>query len=150
MTEPQEMTGGCACGRVRFTVSSDSDDAYLCHCRMCQRATGSISIAFTNVKQAAVRWESGPDWYDSSPIARRPYCRECGTSLGFLFKDGSENIDLTVASFDDPSRFVPKHHFGAESIHRAWLNTEGLPEMRTDEHQKLVDKWIKAVGKMPE
>ena len=41
-------------------------------------------------------------------------------------------MDLTVASFDDPSRFVPKHHFGAESMHRAWLNTEGLPEKRTD------------------
>ena len=51
-------------------------------------------------------------------------------------------MDLTVASFDDPSRFVPKHHFGAESMHRAWLNTEGLPEMRTDEYQKLIDKWV--------
>ena len=94
---------------------------------------GSVSIAFKNVKQADVAWEREPDWYDSSPIAERPYCRECGTSLGFRFKDGSENMDLTVASFDDPSRFVPKHHFGAESMHRAWLNTEGLPEMRTDE-----------------
>ena len=35
-------------------------------------------------------------------------------------------MDLTVASFDDPSRFRPKHHFGAESMHRAWLNTDGL------------------------
>ena len=41
-------------------------------------------------------------------------------------------MDLTVAAFDDPSRFRPTHHFGAESIHRAWLNTEGLPEYRTD------------------
>ena len=52
--------------------------------------------------------------------------RQCGTSLGFRFKADSENMDLAVAAFDDPSRFVPKHHFGAESIHRAWLNTEGL------------------------
>ncbi len=146
----EEMTGGCACGRVRFTAQVDSDEAYLCHCRMCQRATGSVSIAFKNVKQAAVRWDHEPDWYDSSPIARRSYCRECGTSFGFAFKEGSENMDLTVASFDDPARFRPTSHFGAESIHRAWLNTEGLPETRTDEHQKLVDKWVAAVGKMPE
>ena len=59
-------------------------------------------------------------------------------------------MDLTVASFDDPSQFVPKHHFGAESMHRAWLNTEGLKEIRTEEHQKLVDKWIAATGKLPE
>jgi hypothetical protein len=143
------MTGGCACGRVRYSVSVEDHDAYLCHCRMCQRATGSVSIAFKNVKQANVRWEHEPDWFDSSPIATRPYCRECGTSLGFKFKDGSENMDLTVASFDDPSPFVPKHHFGAESMHRAWLNTEDLKEIRTDEYQKLVDKWVDATGAFP-
>ncbi len=145
----EQMTGGCACSRVRYTAQVDSDEAYLCHCRMCQRATGSISIAFANLKAANVSWETDPDWYDSSPIARRPFCNRCGTSLGFRFKEGSENMDLTVASFDDPSRFVPKHHFGAESIHRAWLNTEGLPEHRTEEHQPLVDRWIKAAGQMP-
>jgi hypothetical protein len=146
----QDMTGGCACGRVRFEARIDSDEAYLCHCRMCQRATGSISIAFKNVKRKAVKWAAEPDWYDSSPIARRPYCRECGTSLGFAFKEGSEHMDLTVAAFDDPSFFRPTSHFGAECIHRAWLNTEGLPETRTDQYQKLVDKWVAATGKMPE
>jgi len=144
-----DMKGGCACGRIRYTAIVDSDDAYLCHCRMCQRATGSISIAFTGVRREAVRWEQQPEWFDSSPIAERPYCRECGTSLGFRFKDGGENMDLTVASFDDPSRFVPKHHFGAENMHRAWLNTEGLKEIRTDEYPKLVDKWVEATGKLP-
>ena len=146
---PEEMTGGCACGRVRFTARIDDDEAYLCHCRMCQRATGSVSIAFKNVKKVDVTWAREPDWYESSPIARRPYCRECGASLGFAFPD-SENMDLTIAAFDDPSRFRPKHHFGVESLHRAWLNTEGLPEYRTDEYQPLVDRWIAATGKVPE
>ena len=146
----EEMTGGCACGRVRFTARIDSDEAYLCHCRMCQRATGSISIAFKNLKQADVTWTEKPDWFDSSPIARRPYCSACGTSLGFQFKEGSENLDLTVAAFDDPSRFRPTSHFGAESLHRGWLNTQGLPETRTDEHDKLVQKWVQATGKLPD
>ena len=144
------MTGGCACGKVRFSVAIDNDDAYLCHCRMCQRATGSVSIAFKQVRQADLAWEGAPDWYDSSPIAIRPYCAGCGTSLGFKFKEGSEKIDLTVASFDDPSRFVPKWHFGAESIHRAWLNTEGLPEHKTTDYDVLVEKWKQATGKVPE
>jgi hypothetical protein len=144
-----EMSGGCACGRVRYTVPVADDEAYLCHCRMCQRSTGSISIAFKSVNAGEVRWAGEPDWFDSSPIARRPYCRECGTSLGFRFKEGSDNMDLTVASFDEPGRFKPTHHFGAESMHRAWLNTEGLPEQRTDEYQKLKDKWIDATGSFP-
>ena len=40
------------------------------------------------------------------------------------------------------------HHFGAESMHRAWLNTEGLPEKRTQDYQKLVDKWVEATGRV--
>nr|MBA2467068.1 GFA family protein [Sphingomonas sp.] len=124
--------------------------AYLCHCRMCQRATGSVSIAFKSVPAVDVRWETEPDWYDSSPIAHRPFCAQCGTSLGFAFKADSNDLDLTIASFDEPSRFRPKHHFGAESMHRAWLNTEGLPEIRTEEHQKLVGKWMAATGRLPD
>jgi hypothetical protein len=146
----EKMTGGCACGRIRFTANIDDDDAYLCHCRMCQRATGSVSIAFKNVKAADVEWGQEPDWYDSSPIAGRPYCRECGTSLGFAYKEGSDKLDLTVAAFDDPSRFKPRHHFGAESIHRAWLNTEGLPEHRSDSYQPLVERWEKSGSKIPD
>ena len=143
------MTGGCACGRIRFAAEIADDDAYLCHCRMCQRATGSVSIAFKSLRRDAVRWEREPGWYESSPIARRPFCRECGASLGFVHPD-SEKMDLTVASFDDPSRFVPTHHFGAESMHRAWLDTEGLPEHRSQDYQPLVDRWMKATGKVPE
>jgi hypothetical protein len=143
----EAMSGGCACGRVRYTTKVEGDDAYLCHCRMCQRATGSVSIAFKQVLKADTKWTGSPDWYASSPIASRPYCRECGTSLGFVFPD-SEKMDLTVASFDDPSRFVPKHHFGAESMHRAWLNTEGLPEMVTEEYEPLMAKW-RAAGVEP-
>ena len=142
------MTGGCACGRVRFAAQVENDEAYLCHCRMCQRATGSVSIAFKNIKKAEVRWGNGPDYSESSPIARRPFCRECGTSLGFAYPD-SENMDLTVAAFDDPSRFQPRHHFGSESTHRAWLNTEGLPEMRSEEYQPLNARWEKATGGVP-
>ena len=150
MTGPADMTGGCACGRVRFTARVADDEAYLCHCRMCQRSTGSVSIAFKSIKQADVSWDGEPDWYDSSPIAKRPFCGTCGTSLGFQYTQDSDGMDLTVASFDDPSRFVPKHHFGAESLHRTWLNTEGLPEHRSDEYQKLVDRWAKVGRQVPD
>jgi len=146
-----DMTGGCACGKVRYTADVESDEAYLCHCRMCQRAMGNVSIAFTNVRRDAVRWDNEPDYYHSSPIARRGFCAACGTSLTFEYLDSDyAKMDLTVGSFDDPARFVPKTHFGVESAHRAWLNTEGLPETRSDESQALTDRWIEAVGKIPD
>lgn len=141
------MTGGCQCGRVRYAVEVADDDAYLCHCRMCQKATGGVAAAFKSIERAKLRWEGEPDWYDSSPIARRPFCSKCGTPLGFAFKEGSDKLDITVGSLDDPSALTPVHHFGAESLHKGWLNTEDLPQMRTGDYDKLVQKWIAATGK---
>jgi hypothetical protein len=144
----ERLTGGCMCGRVRYAATIDDDEAYLCHCRMCQRSSGNVSLAMKNVKKADVRWEREPDYYPSSPIARRGFCSKCGTSLTFEYPD-SPKMDLIVGTFDDPSRFRPDTHFGAESMHRAWINTEGLPQTRTDEYQPLVDRWMKATGKLP-
>ncbi len=47
----RRVTGGCQCGRVRYEVGIADDDAYLCHCRMCQKATGGVAAAFKNVEQ---------------------------------------------------------------------------------------------------
>lgn len=139
-----EMSGGCQCGRVRYRARIESDDAYLCHCRMCQRATGGFAAAFVQVPADAVVWDGEPDWYASSPIARRPYCGACGTPLGFAFLDG-EGIDLTVGSFDEPARFVPVAHAGAESLHEAWLDTRALPRQTSAETQSVASRW-KAAG----
>jgi len=58
-------------------------------------------------------------------------------------------MDLTVGSFDDPSRFRPLRHFGAESMHRNWIDTSGLPEDRSDEYEPLVARWTRVTGKFP-
>lgn len=142
------MTGGCACGAVRYAAEIDGPDAYLCHCRMCQRATGSVSIAFVGVREEGVRWEGEPDWYRSSAIAERPFCSTCGTSLGFRYvEEGRDKMDLTVASFDEPGYFKPTQpHFGAESMHEAWVDTSALPRVRSDEYEPLVERWKQADG----
>ncbi len=144
------MTGGCQCGRLRYTAEVDSGDAYLCHCRMCQRATGGVSIAFKNVKRADVTWEREPDRYASSPIAHRGFCAACGTPLTFEYDEDSDTIDLTVGSFDDPFRFKPTSHFGVETRHEDWIDTRGLPEHRCDGYQPLVKRWKDAGAKFPD
>jgi hypothetical protein len=96
-----------------------------------------------------VSWESEPDWYASSPIARRPFCSRCGTPLGFHYND-SDKIDLHVATFDDPTRFQPKFHFGVETRLDQWLDTSGLPGYRIEDNPQTVERWIKAIGKLPD
>ncbi|WP_116092158.1 GFA family protein [Sphingomonas crusticola] len=144
------MTGGCQCRRVRYAARIDSDDAYLCHCTMCRHATGGASIAFVSVSLDAMTWDGEPDWYRSSPIAERPFCSACGTPLGFRFVDDARNMDVTLGSFDDPSRFKPVHNYASESILPAWQDTSHLPGKRSDENPNVAARWIKAVGKLPD
>lgn len=147
----RRMTGGCQCRRIRYAVRIDDDEAYLCHCKYCRRATGGAAAAFKNVKQADVEWTTRqPDWYVSSPIAKRPFCSACGTPLGFQFIEGSENIDLTIGSFDEPGYFRPTSNFSIETKLDAWENTSHLPGTRLDEYPSAVDRWMKAIGKLPD
>ena len=143
------MTGSCQCGAKRFAVQVEDDDAYLCHCRMCQRATGGVSIAFKSVARADVQWTTEePDRYASSRFARRGFCAACGTPLTFEM-EGHDRMDLTVGSFDDPSRLRPVSHSGAESWHAAWLDTTRLPAERTADNPRLVAKWMETCGDLP-
>ncbi|MBV9840029.1 MAG: GFA family protein [Sphingomonadaceae bacterium] len=144
------VTGGCQCGRVRYSVELADDDAYLCHCRMCQRATGGVSIAFKFVPRAAVTWLTRePDRYASSPIATRGFCRECGTPLTYE-GEGSDHLDLTVGSFDDTARFRPVENVGVESWHAGWLDVTGLPTQRTDQNVTITARWMATLGKLPD
>ena len=140
-------TGGCQCGAVRYAFYAPLENAHVCHCRMCQRATGGFAASFVYVPVAAVTWDGEPDWYMSSPIARRPFCSGCGTPLGFRYNE-ADHMDLTVGSFDDPSHFVPTQHTGAEGMHEAWLDTSALPRQRSDE-TSVADRWKAAGLEMP-
>ncbi len=149
-TIDQTMTGGCQCGRVRYRVEGADDTAYLCHCRMCQRATGEVAAALKQIARAAVTWTTvEPDLYRSSPIARRGFCATCGTPLTYE-GDDRDHLDLTVGSFDDPYRLRPTSHAGIESRHAAWLDTGGLPGQRTDDLPHITAKWMAACGKLPD
>lgn len=147
MSKPR--TGGCQCGRVRYTADTADAAAYHCHCKMCQKATGGFAATFVFLPVAAVAWESEPDWYASSPIARRPFCSHCGSPLGFRFND-SDKMDLTFGSFDDPSGFVPTLHAGVESVHEAWIDTSGLPRQRSDETESIASRWHATGLEVPE
>ena len=147
--ETEDMSGGCHCGRVRYRVAGADTDAYYCHCRMCQRATGGIAAALKQVQRSKVTWEREPERYRSSPFAQRGFCATCGTPLTYE-DDGGDTMDLTVGSFDDPYRLRPILHAGVESRHEAWRDTSGLRGIRTDELPHIVAKWAASTGEMPE
>jgi hypothetical protein len=143
---PLDLTGSCQCGSVRYRTRAATNDAYYCHCRMCQKAFGNVFAAFVHVKKADVVWEHGqPAYYASTSFSRRGFCGACGTPLAFEYLDG-ENIDLSVGSLDEPHRVQPRLHFGVESRLAAFHRPDGLPEKRTEDAKHIVKRWKEAYG----
>ena len=141
-----ELRGGCQCGSVRYVALVDDDEAYYCHCHMCQKAFGSLFGAFFLTFRQFVRWEGGePAFFRSSKIARRGFCRECGTPLSFEYL-GSEEIHLTVGSLDEPGRLRPVAHYGFESHVGTFFTDDGLPRSRIEDDEEFVAKWKAAHG----
>ena len=52
-----EIKGGCLCGSVRYTAEADPTSATVCHCRDCQKFTGSAFAALVRVAKEALTIE---------------------------------------------------------------------------------------------
>ena len=106
-------SGGCQCGAVRFRVEGALGDASVCHCRMCQKASGNFYLPLVSVRGAKLEWTRGePKKFRSSNFAFRGFCGECGTPLTYEAPDG---IALAIGAFDDPSGLAPVIQWGIES-----------------------------------
>ncbi len=107
----EKLSGGCQCGAVRYAIEGDPTLVAICHCRMCQKATGSIVWPFFTVPRAALAWTRGrPTLYRSSEAARRGFCRDCGTPLTFE-PEGDDTVDLGLGTLDDPAAQKPTQQY---------------------------------------
>ena len=121
------LAGGCQCGAVRYEVRMAPFGVHVCHCRMCQKAVGGPFAVICPVLKASfvlTRGEMAYFW--SSDIARRGFCRDCGTPMTFEYPH-AEDMGLLVGTFDEPSRVGPEIQYGNES-RVSWYHTlTGLP-----------------------
>ena len=109
------LTGGCQCGAIRFALSAPPAKVSICHCRMCQKASGAPFASFADIERADFAWTRGkPAAFRSSSIAERDFCRDCGTPLSFRRIDGPR-IEIMTGAFDRPDRVVPTRQYGTES-----------------------------------
>ncbi len=144
-TTDDALTGGCLCGAVRYEARPAKREGYYCHCRMCQLAVGNTRAAFINLRKDEVAWLTKPAYYASSKIALRGFCNHCGTPLSFEYL-GSERMDLTIGSLDDPAAVTPVSHFAVESRIASWHADDGLPGQRLDASEALKKRWVDAYG----
>ena len=55
------LTGGCLCGAVRYEVTEPLVSASYCHCKRCQRRTGSAASASGRIAPGSLRILSGEE-----------------------------------------------------------------------------------------
>ena len=109
------ITGGCQCGAVRYALNAPLGRASICHCRMCQKAFGSLFAPLVAVPFSAFELTRGTlSTFESSDVVVRGFCKDCGTPLTFRYLPG-ENIDVSIGSLDDPSIARPTDQDGIES-----------------------------------
>jgi len=122
------LTGGCACGAVRYRLDAEPVDAGYCHCRLCQRSSGAPVMAFATVPLTAfVVTEGEPARRRSSGFGERWFCPSCGGQLAMRVDHQPETIDLTLASLDAPEPWAPGYHIFSQS-RIGWFDTaDDLP-----------------------
>ena len=109
-------SGGCQCGAIRYAITGPLDDPHLCHCRMCQKASGNYFLPLGGVLYEDFEITRGEvAWFHSSDPIRRGFCRDCGTPLLFDPVSWREGVAVVLGSLDDPAAVEPLNQYGTEA-----------------------------------
>jgi hypothetical protein len=141
-------TGGCQCGAVRFRVEAPLRRASICHCRMCQKATGGFFGAYASFPTAGLSWTRGQRrTFRSSDAVVRGFCGDCGTPLTFEALAGGEHIGLAIGAFDDPAALAPQRQLEL-AARLPWFETlAGLPTRTPAEEAAVAAKYGPVVSR---
>lgn len=121
--------GGCLCGGVRYEVGGEVGNLCYCHCTSCRRAAGAPLMPWGTFGRESFRLTRGRlAEYRSSPPVVRGFCAACGTSLTYRHEGHPAELDVALATLDEPARFAPRMHVWV-SEKLPWVTiSDGLPQ----------------------
>jgi hypothetical protein len=114
------LEGGCACGSVRYRLASAPMFVHCCHCRDCQRQTGSAFVINALIEADRVAILAG----DARPVAvptdsGSPHhihrCPTCETAVWSIYGGRSVLRFVRVGTLDDPAALTPDVHIYTRS-----------------------------------
>lgn len=131
-SEKTALTGRCACGRLRFRMQGPPIVVHACHCRNCQRETGSAFAVNVMVETERLTLEGeGAGEPLSSDGVRR--CNACGTRFwGHVAALGPGLAFVKAGVFDDPAHLAPDVHCYTRSKHPWVVLPTGVPGYEAD------------------
>ena len=122
--------GSCLCGKITYEANTLGPTITKCHCRICQKTSGSAYGDYTTAPIDGFKWTSGEELlkkYESSPGNFRNFCTECGTHmptahppLGIYF--------IQAGTLDSQEQLVESTHMFLKSKAHWHKHQEGLSE----------------------
>jgi len=143
-TESAVFAGGCTCRAVRYRMTSRPLFVHCCHCRWCQRETGSAFALNALIEADRVELLQGEVEVIATPsnsgkgqqISR---CSKCRIALWSNYAGAGDALRFVrVGTLDDPDRFPPDIHIFTASK-QPWVllpaSTPAVPEYyRASQH----------------
>jgi len=131
-----DMEGGCLCGAVRYRLTNAPMFVHCCHCRECQRLTGSAFVLNAIIETSRIVRLAG----DPVPVrvpsnSGRPHdvyrCPECQTALWSDYGHRPWLRFVRVGTLDEPARCPPDVHIYTRSKLPWVALPEGVPAFET-------------------
>jgi hypothetical protein len=129
--QPNEFTGGCLCGAVRYRSSAAPLITRICWCRVCQylgAGSATVNVCFTT---AEFHIEGALSDYASVAASgnamHRRFCPKCGTPLFSTAEQRPHLIFVRAGSLDDPEWVKPATTIWTASAPSWACIDEGLP-----------------------
>jgi hypothetical protein len=109
--EMMELKGGCLCGAVRYTARAEPVILGICHCRDCQKFTGSAFGFLVGVPRIAFEIDGVVKRFakpaDSGKPIVRLFCPECGSSVAEELASQPGLVLINGGTLDDPTAVIP-------------------------------------------
>jgi len=113
--------GGCSCGAVRYRLAAKPLIVHCCHCRDCQRITGSAFVVNLWIEREHVQLLSGePTSFELKGGSGKPhtvfFCGKCGGYVWSKYhRAPGDTVLLRAGTLDDPSQVTPDVHIFTRS-----------------------------------
>jgi hypothetical protein len=127
-----DLAGGCACGAVRYRLQSAPMFVHCCHCRDCQKQTGSAFVLNALIETSRVELLSGQVRASLMPtdsgLPHHVYrCSACGTAVWSVYGGRFQLRFVRVGTLDDPAALPPDVHIYTRS-RLPWVTVpDGVP-----------------------
>ena len=103
--------GQCACGEIRYRATAQPGFSWICHCRDCQRASGSANCSILYVPRDAMEIQGTARYYtvsaESGNQVSRGFCATCGSPMFILADLVPDLHGVWASSLDEPAQFNP-------------------------------------------